>query len=80
MSALPRYSFGDFEEAHTESSPLVTGNERDAKLATAATRADRDLQPIRHAVTYVFEPVYPVPGKREQVVGPLGRDMDVSRA
>lgn len=29
-------------------------------------------------VTYVFEPRWPVKGKKEQVVGVLGRDKDVS--
>lgn len=29
-------------------------------------------------VTYVFSPVWPVPGKEEQIVGVLGRDKDVS--
>lgn len=84
MSDLPQYSYND---ADLESAPLVPADRKgQSGWSDSAVQATSNLnssgpsgsgQP-RHNVLYVFEPVYPVPGKREQVVGLLGRSKDVS--
>lgn len=82
MSDLPQYSYND---ADLESAPLVPADRKgQSGWSDSAVQATSNLnssgpsgsgQP-RHNVLYVFEPVYPVPGKREQVVGLLGRSKD----
>lgn len=85
--SLPKYSYNGYND-DTESAPLITReaeeqqkrSEMGRPTATSvgvATQSSSGPGP-RHNVLYVFEPIYPVPGSMEQVVGVLGRDREVS--
>jgi hypothetical protein len=84
MSDLPKYSYAS--TADLESAPLMSGERNNGWSKSAPVPASQGGNIAqgsssggqRHNVLYVFEPVYPLKGEREQVVGLLGRSREVS--
>jgi hypothetical protein len=78
MSDLPKYSrIPGFEASETES--LVKGRGSLDGTPAYPPRAEAQASGAGpHNITYTFVPQWPVPGKRTNVLGVLGRDTDVS--
>lgn len=78
MSELPKYSRSGFDTTETDS--LVKSDRRGSldgpapSYPPAAGSSSAGLPNI----TYSFIPQWPVPGKRTNVLGVLGRDTEVS--
>jgi len=76
MSDLPKYSRSGFDTSETES--LVKGDRRGSLDGPAAypPQAGSSSNGLAN-ITYSFIPQWPVPGKRTNVLGVLGRDTEV---
>jgi len=78
MSDLPKYSRSGFDTTETDS--LVKGSGRESfdgpGIAAYPPRAESSTNGLSN-ITYSFIPQYPVKGKRQNVLGVLGRNTEV---
>lgn len=78
MSDLPKYSRSGFDTTETDS--LVKGDRRgslDGPAPSYPPTAGSSSNGLAN-ITYTFIPQWPVPGKRANVLGVLGRNSEVS--
>jgi hypothetical protein len=78
MSDLPKYTRSGFDTSETDS--LVKGDRRgslDGPAPSYPPTAGSSSNGLAN-ITYTFIPQWPVPGKRANVLGVLGRNTEVS--
>lgn len=79
MSGLPKYTrMPDLESGEADS--LVKGgrNSFDETVPSYPPQGESSSTSVGHNVTYTFEPIYPVKGKKRHVMGRLGTTREVS--